>query len=66
VRILDGQRSLTYAAHALDRSAAYRLGHGSELAMQEDGIEPMRVLKVPQELARVRQVLRGLRLLHAL
>jgi hypothetical protein len=34
--------------------------------MQEDGIEPMRVLKVPQELARVRQVLRGLRLLHAL
>src|SRR5207244_432938 len=40
VGILDGQRSLSHAAHALHRSATYRrLRDGSGFVLHQDGVE---------------------------
>jgi len=40
--ILNGQRSLTYTAHALNRRTPdRRLRHGSGLVLHQDGVEPV-------------------------
>ena len=43
MRILNGQRSLAHAAHALHRGATNRLRHGSGLVLHEDGVKPSQV-----------------------
>ena len=43
VGILNGQRGLAHAAHALDRHATHRcLGHGGGLFLHQDGIKSIK------------------------
>src|SRR5262249_28534414 len=49
VRILNGQRRFTDAAHALHRSAAYRMRHGSGLLVYQDGVKPIKLVSATCE-----------------